>query len=170
MGGDWYLMPYDEMLARAEADGVTQTASWIEGGSYSRPRPSAALVAQCAPYRFAPIWSPMKRPSSNSHRRVGPFSRFKPSQSPLILRRGRSAAIEFPLGTCGLKKYISGGRRPSVSGGPHDELPLHRVVEAAHRNAKALWRKVEGSVRISIDPDLRAIMRAAGDFQPDEVR
>jgi hypothetical protein len=55
MGSDWYLMPHDEMLAYAETDGVTQTASWIEGGSYSRPRPSAALVTQCAPYRFAPI-------------------------------------------------------------------------------------------------------------------
>jgi hypothetical protein len=55
IGSDWYLMPHDKMLAYAEADGVTQTASWIEGGSYSRPRPSAALVAQCAPYRFAPV-------------------------------------------------------------------------------------------------------------------
>ena len=24
-------------------------------GGYSRPRPSAAVIAQCAPYRFAPI-------------------------------------------------------------------------------------------------------------------
>jgi hypothetical protein len=30
-------------------------SSWIDGGLYSRPRPSAAFVAQCAPYRFAPI-------------------------------------------------------------------------------------------------------------------
>jgi hypothetical protein len=55
IGGDWYLMPHDQMLAHAKDDGVTQTASWIEGGSYSRPRPSAVLVAQCAPYRFASI-------------------------------------------------------------------------------------------------------------------
>jgi hypothetical protein len=52
---DWYLMPHDEMLASAEADGVTQTDSWIGGGAYSRPRPSAATIAECAPYRFAPI-------------------------------------------------------------------------------------------------------------------
>jgi hypothetical protein len=45
IGSDWYLMPHDQMLTHAETDGVTQTASWIEGGSYSRPRPSAALVA-----------------------------------------------------------------------------------------------------------------------------
>ena len=55
IAGDWYLMPHDEMLASAEADGVTQTASWKEGGAYSRPRLSASLVAQCAPFRFAPI-------------------------------------------------------------------------------------------------------------------
>jgi hypothetical protein len=52
---DWYLMPHDEMVNLAEADGVTKTASWMEGGAYSRPRPSAEVVAQCAPYRFAPI-------------------------------------------------------------------------------------------------------------------
>ncbi len=55
IAGDWYLMPHDEMLASAEANGVTQTASWKEGGAYSRPRLSAAVVAQCAQYRFAPI-------------------------------------------------------------------------------------------------------------------
>jgi hypothetical protein len=53
--GDWYLMPHDEMLVSAEADGVTKTASWIDGGAYSRPRLSAAVIAKCAPYRFAPI-------------------------------------------------------------------------------------------------------------------
>ena len=52
---DWYLMRHDEMVASAEADGTTQTASWKDAGSYSRPRASAALIAQCAPYRFAPI-------------------------------------------------------------------------------------------------------------------
>jgi hypothetical protein len=48
-------MPHDEMLASAEADGVTKTASWIEGGAYSRPRLSTAVIAKCAPCRFAPI-------------------------------------------------------------------------------------------------------------------
>lgn len=55
IGSDWYLMPHDEMLKFAEEDRVTQTASWIEGGAYSRPRPSVAVIAQCAPYRFAQI-------------------------------------------------------------------------------------------------------------------
>ena len=55
IGSDWYLMPHDEMLKFAEADGVAQTASWIEGGAYSRPRPSVEVIAQCAPYRFAQI-------------------------------------------------------------------------------------------------------------------
>ena len=50
---DWYLMPHDRMVEMAEADGVTQTASWIEDGSYSRPRLSVAAIEQCAPYRFA---------------------------------------------------------------------------------------------------------------------
>jgi hypothetical protein len=55
IGNDWYLMPHDEMLKLAAADGVTQTSSWTDGGAYSRPRPSAAVIAQCTPYRFAPI-------------------------------------------------------------------------------------------------------------------
>jgi hypothetical protein len=55
IGADWFLMPHDEMLKLADADGVTATASWMEGGAYSRPKPSAAVIAQCAPYRFAPI-------------------------------------------------------------------------------------------------------------------
>jgi len=55
IGPDWYLMPHDELVAAGELDGVTSTASWIEGGAYSRPRPSASVIAKCAPYRFAPI-------------------------------------------------------------------------------------------------------------------
>jgi len=55
IGADWHLMPHDEMVKHADADGVTKTASWTEAGLYSRPRPSAAVIAQCAPYRFAPI-------------------------------------------------------------------------------------------------------------------
>jgi hypothetical protein len=53
IAGDWYLMPHDEMIKAADADGVTQTASWIDGGAYSRPRLSAAAIGKCAPYRFA---------------------------------------------------------------------------------------------------------------------
>jgi hypothetical protein len=55
IANDWYLMPHDEMVAAAEADGVTKTASWIEDGSYSRPRLSIATIKQCAPYKFATI-------------------------------------------------------------------------------------------------------------------
>jgi hypothetical protein len=56
IGADWYLMPHDEMLRLAEADGkTTKSLSWIEGGAYSKPRPSIATIAECAPYQFAPI-------------------------------------------------------------------------------------------------------------------
>lgn len=56
IGDDWYLMPHDLMLEHAEADGKTlKSASWLEGGAYSKPKPSAVTVAQCAPYKFAPI-------------------------------------------------------------------------------------------------------------------
>jgi hypothetical protein len=54
-GNDWYLMQHDEMLKAAGAERVTQTASWLEGGAYSRPRLSTAQLVQCAPYRFAAI-------------------------------------------------------------------------------------------------------------------
>ena len=55
IAGDWYLVPHEKMLTAGEADGVTQTASWIENGAYSRPRLSASAISQCAPCRFAPI-------------------------------------------------------------------------------------------------------------------
>ena len=55
IAGEWYLMPHDVMVAQAEADGVTRTASWIEGGAYSRPRPSAATITACAEYRMEEI-------------------------------------------------------------------------------------------------------------------
>jgi hypothetical protein len=55
IGDTWYLMPHDKMVAAAETDGVTLTASWKEGGAYSRPRLSVAAIAQCEPYRFASI-------------------------------------------------------------------------------------------------------------------
>ena len=52
----WHLMPHDLMLEHAEADGKTLlSASWTDGGAYSKPRPSTATIAQCAPYRFASI-------------------------------------------------------------------------------------------------------------------
>jgi hypothetical protein len=53
--GDWYVMPHDVMVALAEAEGVTKTASWKDGGAYSKPRPSKATIAACAPYRFTSI-------------------------------------------------------------------------------------------------------------------
>ena len=55
IGREWYLMPHDLMLQHAEVDGTTKTASWVEGGAYSKPRPSAVTLAQCEPYKFAPI-------------------------------------------------------------------------------------------------------------------
>ena len=55
IGGDWYLMPHDRMVELAEKEGITQTASWIDGGAYSMPRPSKATVANCGPFRFTPI-------------------------------------------------------------------------------------------------------------------
>ena len=55
IGDDWYLIPHDVMVASAKADGIIETASWMNDGSYSRPRPSAVLTVACAPYRFAAI-------------------------------------------------------------------------------------------------------------------
>lgn len=51
MAGEWYLMPHDEMLAQ----GVTRTASWIEGGAYSKPRPYVATISACSAYRMEEI-------------------------------------------------------------------------------------------------------------------
>ena len=36
IGSDWYLVPHDVMVAWAEADGATKTASWIDGGLLGR--------------------------------------------------------------------------------------------------------------------------------------
>ena len=52
---DWYLMPHDLMLQLAEAEGITKTTSWVEGGAYSKHRPSLATIAQCKSYQFLPI-------------------------------------------------------------------------------------------------------------------
>jgi hypothetical protein len=52
-GGDWYLMPHDEMM-RLAGDALT-SGSWLKDGSYSRPRLSAALAESCASYRFPRI-------------------------------------------------------------------------------------------------------------------
>ena len=51
----WYLVPHDEMVEFAEADGTTLTASWVEGGIYSKRSPSKATIAKYAPYRFKQI-------------------------------------------------------------------------------------------------------------------
>ena len=55
IAGEWYLMPHDKMLACAETEGFTKTSSWIEGCAYSLKKPSAAIIVECAPYRFASI-------------------------------------------------------------------------------------------------------------------
>jgi hypothetical protein len=47
---DWHLMPHDLMLEHAEANGKTlKSASWLEGGAYSKAMASAATIAQCQP-------------------------------------------------------------------------------------------------------------------------
>ena len=51
---DWYLMPHDDMVARA-GRGVLESVSWVKESSYSRPELSEAARAQCAAFRFAPI-------------------------------------------------------------------------------------------------------------------
>jgi hypothetical protein len=51
---DWYLVPHDKMVETAEP-GVIASVSWTKDGSYSRPKTSAALIARCEPFRFAPI-------------------------------------------------------------------------------------------------------------------
>ena len=45
-------MPHDAMLELAGRFGITSTGSWVEKGIYSKPRPSRALVAACAPWLF----------------------------------------------------------------------------------------------------------------------
>ncbi len=56
IGENWHLMPHDLMLEHAEADGkALKSASWLEKGGYSKAKASAATIAQCAPYKFAPI-------------------------------------------------------------------------------------------------------------------
>jgi hypothetical protein len=54
VGGDWYLIPHQEMVRSAEADGVTETKAWKDGGLYSRPKLSAATITSCARFRFPP--------------------------------------------------------------------------------------------------------------------
>lgn len=53
---DWYLVPHDKMFQFAEREsGVLQSRSWTEGGAYSWPKPSKAMMNFCAEYRFASI-------------------------------------------------------------------------------------------------------------------
>ena len=53
--GRWYVAPHDEMVRHAEGYGFTQSASWTEGGAYSRKTRSKRMVADFAPYRFEPL-------------------------------------------------------------------------------------------------------------------
>ena len=56
ISGTWHLMPHDEMVAFAKADGkALESVSWIESGTYSWPKPSKAMAAHCAQYRFTQI-------------------------------------------------------------------------------------------------------------------
>lgn len=56
VGTDWYLMPHDEMLEFARSyTKALEAVSWTEGGVYSWPKPSKAMMAHCKQYRFASI-------------------------------------------------------------------------------------------------------------------
>ena len=48
----WYLAPHDELVAIGERFGFTSTTSWLDGGAYSCPKPSRAMTAELAPFRF----------------------------------------------------------------------------------------------------------------------
>ncbi len=53
--GAWFLAPHDELVDMGERAGFTATASWLEGGAYSCPRPSKAMAAKLAAYRFGDV-------------------------------------------------------------------------------------------------------------------
>jgi hypothetical protein len=53
--GDWYLVPHDKMVESAEADGKAKSESWLKAGLYSTGKPSKAIIAACAPYRFKAV-------------------------------------------------------------------------------------------------------------------
>jgi hypothetical protein len=52
---DWYVAPHDELIVMGEQAGFTSTASWVEGGAYSCPKPSRAMLAELARFRFGNI-------------------------------------------------------------------------------------------------------------------
>ena len=54
IGTDWYLVPHDEMVALAHAQG-TKTDSWVKAGLYSIGKPAKTIIAACKPYRFRSI-------------------------------------------------------------------------------------------------------------------
>lgn len=66
IAGDWYLMPHDEMVTKAEP-GIIESLSWTKDGLYSRPKASVALIAQCAPYRFARISEVAAKAADEDH-------------------------------------------------------------------------------------------------------
>lgn len=53
--GDWYLAPHDDLIALGDTYGFTATKSWQEGGAYSCPRPSRAMINDMAQYRFGQV-------------------------------------------------------------------------------------------------------------------
>ena len=48
-------MPHDTMVVQAELEGVTKTASWVDGGAYSKPKPSLKSVGSWAEWRLEEI-------------------------------------------------------------------------------------------------------------------
>ena len=55
ISGEWYLIRHDDMVSTAEAQGFTRTSSWTESGTYNFSSPSKAVMALCAPHKFASL-------------------------------------------------------------------------------------------------------------------
>jgi hypothetical protein len=51
----WYLAPHDELVGMGDRLGFTATSSWTDGGAYSCPKPSRAMTAELATYRFGQV-------------------------------------------------------------------------------------------------------------------
>lgn len=48
----WYIAPHDELVKLGERFQFTETRSWKEGGAYSCPRLSRAMLEAIAQYRM----------------------------------------------------------------------------------------------------------------------
>jgi hypothetical protein len=48
----WYIAPHDTLVTLGEQFGFTATRSWLEGGAYSCPKLSRAMIDALSPYRM----------------------------------------------------------------------------------------------------------------------